>query len=257
MEKLVLEAKELLFLSARLGASNFYGVPDPFFGMTRDEVVGGIAQIQLQLEEKQIVSLGFDGTVDIDHNAAEIISTCALCDKYISVEAISEGRLLPKKSFYIRGAESAELFQEKGLMTLQPVSVNAFENAVLGLITEYCSSVCVDEAPARIPQDSLARAKAEQDKAKQVLMDAGCTSQMADVITAGLNGTGGYFMITAIDAVHNSISDFVCVGGPAGTVRLEVAVDSESAWIASWMGSSEIGRAVRQLIQQRTGDELS
>ena len=59
-------------------------------------------------------------------------------------------------------------------------------------------------------------------------------------------------MITAFDLARNAISDFVCVIGEAGAVRLEVWPDEENTWRASWIRKSEIPGVLHSIVQRHT-----
>ena len=40
MAEMTLSTKEFLFAAANLGAKNFFGISDPFYGMTAEEIRG-------------------------------------------------------------------------------------------------------------------------------------------------------------------------------------------------------------------------
>lgn len=250
MDKLVLEAKELLLLASQLGACNFYGVSDPFFGMSRDEVWGEIPRLQQQLEEKQLVSFGFDGTVDINTEVQDIVSTCALCDRYITLDAISSGQSHPKRFFYMREENSAEMLQRDGDITLFWQSSEKFVDSIVETTVAGIEQYESTDDAVHIPRDVLSEASSALDKASQVLRDCGCSTKMADVISQGLNRIGGYYMVTAIDVLRNSISDFVCVSGKDGLVQFSVSQERENAWKASWIGKNEVKELLCRMVMR-------
>ena len=45
MEEITMSARELLFAGAQLGADRFFGIPDPFYGMTEDQILSEIPKL--------------------------------------------------------------------------------------------------------------------------------------------------------------------------------------------------------------------
>lgn len=152
MDRLVLKTKELLLLSSQIGASNFYGIADPFFGMTKDEVWGEIPQLQQKLEDRGLVSFGFDGTVEIRKDVQEAISTCALCEKYITVDAIVKGSVFPRTVLYRRGDHAVELTQKPGEVSLVDTAEGDFVYSVMSKLFSDCGDDTKPDAPVPIPQ---------------------------------------------------------------------------------------------------------
>ena len=72
--------KELVVLASKLGATTFYGIPDPFRGMSRAEIKAALPQIQHQAEQRGLATMGFDLSLSVNTEAAEIISACTMCD---------------------------------------------------------------------------------------------------------------------------------------------------------------------------------
>lgn len=251
MDRLVLKTKELLLLSSQIGASNFYGIADPFFGMTKDEVWGEIPQLQQKLEDRGLVSFGFDGTVEIRKDVQEAISTCALCEKYITVDAIVKGSVFPRTVLYRRGDHAVELTQKPGEVSLVDTAEGDFVYSVMSKLFSDCGDDTKPDAPVPIPQSVLQNAQRDTEAAERILRQNNCPEGMAAVIASGLNRTGGYCVISSFDLSRNSVTDFVCVVGKSGAVRLEVWTDAETTWRASWIRKSEILEMLHDIIQQK------
>ena len=80
MESISMSPKELLVLASKLGAATFYGLQDPFRGMSRAEIKASIPQLQMQAEKRGLAIMGFEQDFAVEAKAAELISVCANCE---------------------------------------------------------------------------------------------------------------------------------------------------------------------------------
>lgn len=76
-------AGELLYLAALLGATEFTGVEDVFYGMDDQEIVKEITALQGSLEQKGYAAADFNGSFTISEEVSRIISTCI--DSHVEV----------------------------------------------------------------------------------------------------------------------------------------------------------------------------
>ena len=52
MAEMTLSTKEFLFAAANLGAKNFFGISDPFYGMTAEEIRANAKRFSFPLKRK-------------------------------------------------------------------------------------------------------------------------------------------------------------------------------------------------------------
>ena len=79
MKQIELTAKELLVLSAQLGAKNLLGVRDPFGALERSEMLTEIATVQLQAEKDGLAQMDFDGNFRVSPDAIPLLTPCTTC----------------------------------------------------------------------------------------------------------------------------------------------------------------------------------
>ncbi|MDD4729783.1 MAG: hypothetical protein PHN55_13680, partial [Dysgonamonadaceae bacterium] len=101
MSKIELNAREILYLSALAGATEFIGIPDGFYGMDELEIKQEILKIQSELERRGYAQADFDGNFNPNAEVMQVIQICAMCEKYISVDKISALSNPEKLLFYV------------------------------------------------------------------------------------------------------------------------------------------------------------
>ncbi len=79
---IVLNNKEISYLAALTGAKEFLGIQDKMFTWSEEEINREWLNVQRELEDKQYIELGFDGSVTMDEVIYSIIHTCCNCELY-------------------------------------------------------------------------------------------------------------------------------------------------------------------------------
>ena len=82
MKSLRLSARELAYLTGLLGADEFYGLEDPFFGLDRSEISAAVRKAQEDLDARGLLEMNFVGGASVSQAAADVVSVCARCDSY-------------------------------------------------------------------------------------------------------------------------------------------------------------------------------
>lgn len=92
MGEITMSAKELLYAGAQLGADRFYGIPDPFYPMTQQQLLGEIPRLQSALEKRGLASMGFDGSFTLKEEVRALVGPCAGCRTYLLLDQKSAPR---------------------------------------------------------------------------------------------------------------------------------------------------------------------
>lgn len=92
MEEMTLSTKEFLLAAANLGAKNFFGISDPFYGMTVEEIQSECQNLQCSLEKKGYATVDFEGSFELTPEAASLISSCIKCRSYLLVQLGEAGK---------------------------------------------------------------------------------------------------------------------------------------------------------------------
>ena len=243
MNEINLSSKELLVLSSFLGADNFFGIKDPFRGMTRDEIRAEIPSIQLQAEKNGLASLGFDNSFIISSEADRIISACAMCDMYLSIDVIDCGIQQAREMFYSRGFTTVSLKCIGENATLLEESNQEVAKKLMATLFAPCSEVLpTKQESIYIHQSILAQAYTEpENQMVQKLMDEGCSSEMATAIASGLQRKCKYCSLLAVNLTNRAVKNLICIISPQGTIRLHPAdMEDMDIWLAHWITKSQI-----------------
>lgn len=244
MDSLKLSAKELLVLSSRLGAQTFYGIADPFRGMTKAEIWSEIPDLQLQAEKRGLLSMGFDEEISLTGLAATLIPTCAFCERYLTVDSIFSGALQPSRRLYVRKERAVALQQDGTQIALWEETPTKFLAGLMDTVFADCADTVPATESAVVPQAVLEQARAADDEqARDILRSAGCSPELADLLALGLHQQCKYCALTAVDLTAHTLESLICIVASTGTVRLGMADGGEN-WQAEWITCASIRKVL-------------
>lgn len=221
MENLMVSGKELMLLAARLGGTTFYGVRDPFGGMSAREVQTVIPQLERSLEEKRLASVGFDDSFTVAPWAAELVSTCAKCQVYLCAGALHGPQEEPPYRWYGRDGAIVELRQGEDGYSLRKAEPDEVLSSLCGLAGQ------ADPCPPPAEDTVLsygdffaAQQEPDDSKARTLLTEAGCGEAAADVLLDGLRRRGDFCTITVTDLEQRQVNGLMSVCGAHGRLRI-------------------------------------
>lgn len=249
MDAIVLSPKELLVLSSQMGAKSFFGIQDPFRGMTKNEIRSELPEIQLQLEKRGLATLGFDDSFTLTALCQEIIPTCVFSEQYIVLDSIISGVPQPKSLLYFRNGEIVSLHESKMGLELKKVSANDAITSVLLSGYTYCANSAKELTSAKLSQSLLAEVREmETQEGVNTLIKAGCPSSIAQALVMGLHQECGYCSLIAIDLKKPAFNDIICVITQDGNLRLSLA-EEDDTWMATWVSKDGIHNEVESMIK--------
>ena len=114
MEKLYISITELVVLAGLVSKKYFYGISDPFFGMTPDEILVASESAKTLLDKKGLISYNFDGTVEITDNGKEIIDRTLEANAYLFFDGLIDGEQQDRVLYY-KKASKETLCKYKGM----------------------------------------------------------------------------------------------------------------------------------------------
>ena len=91
MNKIIVTPQELMYLAVKVGADEFFGIADPFMGMTFEEMRASLEDAKLSLDKKGYVQMNFDGDIQVDGEVEKLVKICAFCNGCISVDRFRDG----------------------------------------------------------------------------------------------------------------------------------------------------------------------
>ena len=198
MNEIIISPQELMYLAVKLGAVEFFGLPDPFMGMTPEEIRTSLDEAQLSLDQKGYAQMDFSGGVQVDSNVESLVRICAFCSGCISVDRFRDGesvRLLA----YVLEDHSVVLSQASGLLRLFACEMQQAQEllaeAVGGISDETVFS------PVRMEYEQLNELRAALAAGGQdVPADASqrCEETLRAILADGFGGKSDFALLLAM-----------------------------------------------------------
>lgn len=221
MAEISMSPKELMFLAANLGAKNFYGVKDPFHGLTRSEVLAERPDIMMKLESRGLLSMDFDGNVTVAPVCTEIVNTCAFCDIFISIGGIDpEGNTIGLV-YYSKDNKTVLLKKEIDKVILSMVDKSNITEGILK--AAFAKEVDTDErtAPFVLAPNVLGQiADIPENEAVALLTEKDCPDKMTRILVNGLKKRGKLVILEYVDLVRRKAESLICVSTKEGMIQL-------------------------------------
>lgn len=250
MNEICLTPKELLVLASSVGAGNFYGIKDPFCGMAQQEIEAAIPSIQLALEQKGYAQLGFDSAFHIVPDVLSLVSVCAMCEKYVMIDVISNGERVPKEVLYFSNKLCVKLTQDDEGVKISSICPEAFIDDLIANVFQRYPQVVSDKASVAISKNVLDQAKERGvEDAKQMLQSAGCSPAVASAIADGLNQRCTTVSLVAVDLKGHSLDAAIYI--VSQTTLLSMKLDDfgdQDNWCVKQLAHGELKQELLPLI---------
>ena len=251
MESISMSPKELLMLASKLGAITFYGVRDPFRGMSRAEIKASIPQLQAQAERHGHAVMGFDQDFTVAAEAAELITACTQCMRYLTVDVIIHGTRQPREVIYLYEGGSILLQDRTEEVTLQKVNASVLRNRIYEQYFSKLPDASPQDQSAHFPPALLTQLRMlDDDGGADQLKEYGCTEKLAEAIMQGLHGECSYISLACVDVQNSSCVSLLCILSDCGIVRLWLENDAgEEFCHTNWIGRQDVEDALTEIFQ--------
>lgn len=254
MNEMQMNAQELLYLSSQLGATEFFGIADPFMGMSPEEIRGAIAKAQISLDEKGLVQMNFDGSFQITEAAADIARVCALCDAYLSAEFVIGGRA-SRQILYFLGREMVLLLPGGDSLLLRRCGLDgAIESVRAVMAKSEIHGATEPGLPETIPFDVLAASQkalcaGERGKAEELLVPHCGNERLRRILLEGFGQTSDFCNLMLTNFKANSVTGIMCVNAPSGLAGITKSETDEFCWTVSTLSPEELEKRIQAQIQ--------
>lgn len=250
MNEICLSPKELLVLASSVGAGNFYGIKDPFCGMARHEIEAAIPSIQLALEQKGCAHLGFDSSFHIMPDVLNLVSVCAMCEKYVMIDVISAGDRVPKEVLYFSNGQCVRLTQDNDSVKIALADPDAFIDELIANAFQSHPHLAGEKISIVISKSVLDQAKERSiEDAKQMLQSNGCPPAVASTIADGLNQLCTTVSIVAVDLRGHSLDATICIVSESALLSMKLDdFGVQDSWRVSQLAHSELKQELMSLI---------
>ncbi|HJD18261.1 MAG TPA: ESX secretion-associated protein EspG [Candidatus Fournierella excrementavium] len=259
MEEITMSARELLFAGAQLGADRFFGIPDPFYGMTEEQILSEIPKLQSSLEKRGLAQMGFDDSFTLIEEVKALVAPCALCRRYLL-----HVRTLPD------GGQQAVLVYTDGDAVVeaechgQEVTLRALEpgDAIPRVLARMRPGNGGADQPAahlRRADLSTVQAKAidEPAAARQELETLGCTALCAALLVEGFRHETEFHQLIHADLDRRTLDHAMSIQSEQGVLWLTLEDPDEELWLTEYLPAGvDAGRLTALYGQEGAGDEV-
>ena len=230
--QIVLSGCEILHIIGSLGKDDFFGIDDGYKNMNDIEINCAIADAESSLIEKGYAELDFNGNFSVAKEVSDVLLICADCEKMLDIEISGVNKSKIKKNVYSK---------EHNLVEFETVGNSIYK------IT-HCA---VDDIKATIFNNlNWIREKSAIPGrfffTKKVLTDAKQTlgfgteenlvkecknTDIAKVISDGLNGNSNYYSFTLFDFEKETveINSLMILNSADGTVEMKPDKNNEES----------------------------
>ena len=251
MERISMTPKELLVLASKLGAITFYGLQDPFRGMSRAEIKASIPRLQQQAERRGLAMMGFEQDFTVRPEAAELITICTKCERYMTIDVMVDGTRQPREVVYRHEGSSVLLQDRTEEVVLQKVDANALRDRIYEQYFSKYDEFSPQDQDVRLPSMTLTKLRTLNDgDGVDQLKGYGCTEELAESIIQGLHGQCPYISLICVDVQNNSCISLLSILSNSGIVRLWLEnVAEEEFCHVNWIGRDGAENALVEVFQ--------
>ena len=250
MGELTLTARELLFAGAQMGAKTFFGLPDPFYGMTLEEIHREIGNMQGSLEKKGYAEVGFDDSFALKPEVAAMVEVCAKCQRYLLVRLTPPAKKAQLLLVYANESGLVAVDAKNEELQLIWIEAEAVAGKVLAQL-QPVESGGGEGSVVVVKQEDLAQAQSlaidEPEKAKELLGGCGCPAETAALLVQGFRHEAGRYMFYRSDFEERTLTECLLIQGECGAVCMTLENADENQWKAEFLPGGADEETLREL----------
>lgn len=233
MDSCELNSKEIMCIAASLGATELYGIPDEFAGVSEAALTNEILGVQSSLERKGYLKENFDGEASLNGDILKIVEICVMCEKFIAIDKQVRHKAQEGVLFYIKGAMAVMAVKDGDEYKMKAFDTSAISDAVSGLI-EWRNDGAAERFNCRITDKALVKAKKLKSRnadeaAEKELTSAGADSNVAKIILNGFGGNEDFYSFTFANpkAESDNADNVMYIMTGKEIVRLKTVMEDE------------------------------
>lgn len=233
MNECVLNAKEIMCIAANLGATELYGIPDGFNGVTKASLSKEVMKVQSSLESKGYLTEDFDGNSSLDDKIVALVSVCAGCEKFIAIDKQIKKQEQEGILFYVKDTEVVKATKNGEEYKLEKFDASYLSEEIKKIL-EWKQSADVEPTDCIIPNKVLEKAKTlkkrnADDAGKEELVSNGVGGNVATVILNGLNGEETFYSFTFADlkAETDNVKNIMFINSDVKSLKLKALMIDE------------------------------
>lgn len=260
MAEITLSTKECLVAAAKAGARNFFGLPNPFWGMSAEAIQQEISELQLSMEKKGCAEVGFDDVFVLKQELAELIGLCTSCDSYLLTQFLLPGE--PEKQLVLYAGQGgfAHAHIRGSNVTLGRLEEDALSQTLLAEISLPAAG-SAPESQAQIRQSDLAGVQSlaidDTGAAAQQLMEQGCPEAMAQVLVQSFRHEAARCVFFCTDLQKRTLTQMIAFQSTDGAVYMTLEDAEEDLWKAKYLPEGITAEVLDTLCPRKgAGDEV-
>lgn len=247
MDTMTVTGQELMLLAAKLGSSTFYGVRDPFRGMTPEDIQEVRIPLQQSLEAKGFATMGFDDSFIVKPTVAELVTTCAMCDNYLCAGAVRNSVESAPYRCYRKDDLLVELRQDGDTMELRRTTAAQMSETLSALLGRDDPCDPPDEHIVLSYGDLFAAQQEPDDgNALSLLVQAGCSETAAQILLDGLRQRADFSTVMVTDLQKQTSNGLFCICSSSGRLCIR-QVEGAQGWQVDGASRADVTAALSAL----------
>lgn len=254
MKMLELKPRELVYIASVLGAKEFFGLKDPFYGMSRSEISTAISAMQMELNASGIIEMDFIGSVHISESVKSLVSVCAYCDAYVLGE-YQKSTGTEQFTLYFKGEHTVLLCLSGEKVVLKVSDIADVLDLVSELIErcEVSEETSVSKEKCKFSYEIVNEARhlalhESTEAAREKMLSSGLNCSIAEVFLNSFTNNSRRNAFVATNFVTNSVDSVLSITDSAHMVCIEK--NQEQNWIAFETTATEYLNELDKLLKK-------
>ena len=257
MQEIMLSSGELVYVASVLGAKEFFGVSDPFFGMNPGEIAACLSKIQSDLNERGILEMDFSGNVQVCQSVADVVRKCAFCDAY-ALGAFQADGGTEAMTVYFKDQAMILLTAQDDTLCVRAAEMEEVVSAIstllgeqtLGLTGASCKvrSSFHNQTIETLRQLVMAGKDTEAEKE---MHKAGIDEAIGKVFMDSFRSGARLYSLVVTSFAANRVDVLLCITSHASLVCIEKDENPDTnGWIASTASGKEVVQGMKELLER-------
>lgn len=237
-------ARELMYVAAQAGAKEFYGLKDPFKGVSEADVQDVLTEVQTGLDRKGYAQMDFQGAFVIQEEMAELVKTCAFCDAYLCVQPVRGTPVKPAVIYFRQGAQVllTEAGDQQSVVLRECMAEEAQDALKLkaGLMSKAEYTDACDLPFECLSEAMQAMKEGQMQRAKQVITQVCACKTLQELLLDGMLGRVEVALWSMTDLKNQQVHSLFWLGDEKRGAMLTRALSAEPVWTMSTAGEYEV-----------------
>ncbi len=257
LREIQLTPKELIYVASILGAKEFFGIPDPFFGMERGEIATCVNAIQSDLNQKGILEMDFSGSVRVCEPVANVVKKCAFCDAYaLGVFQVEGG--IESMVVYFKNQEMISLTSQDSSLYIHSADIKEVRSKFSSILEEKkCgSNVTSSKTRSCFTYQTIEKLRklaiaGDDTAAQKEINAAGIDEAIGKVFLGCFHSEAKLYTLVVTNFAVDQVELLLCIFYHGSLVCVRQERNSNSGeWIAEEVSGKEFTQYIEELLER-------